>query len=826
MPIFPPHSSIAQQTISFVLSSHFSQLDFESSHHLTLLYMLEINLDQDHATQQHVGGNDGIEGHHSGMNSDVFPQNHDNDDNDDDLDDLDGYDEDNPSSSLSEPILLPDTGHQESEASTPYGGNSEPPLDHDMTLMDDTSLCTNKSRLPVFKPTSSRTHSFPSPPQDSQAHALNCLEVENAFLLNQNNLLSKDMHHCRETVQALKQILQQREDTINRMKEEYDRACMKTRFMESLLAEHSAGSLLRRADLTPSTQSTFDHSFQPQEGLLLHIGCDDDEEEEMSGDEESDYDDEYIRPAQQDLGGNHYQEGSDFGDDGEESDMDDSESEAEANVQDILQEIPRNTLIDNTSQDPSTEPNRTLASRMYQQPNSTYRCDPESPVEPAPSHSPKTLRRRPSLKATCTVNLSIQPVLSIPSPPAPHTLDMRQSISHSSLSFTSDCSDSISSDMEEGDEGPAESLRQEGSEESDDGSFHSVALKDSGHFPITAPRVEFIEVDLEHDEPSTSLFTDDDCDQETGKCTPNEEVSEAMQDLDRVIQNPMQHHAPASQPQPQQQPQQLNGHPYLKASPVAIASTLLSCIHVEASASSTTLTTESSTSLDMPHFKSPAESDQDCESQATSTSSAEESMNMETSQDLAQGKTRGQLGQRFSYASTSSLSISGRVGMSSIMLDTTQTLTSATSSLATLSRDRAKVDDGSEGEDDLRGMDVEIAVVKPHALAAATSKGNSTGVAGSSTILGFRWSGTKFVGRPRSGKAKEKAPAEAKAKSDTPATAVVAGPGLEPALVDTRTTPLGHSSGSILSRLWVGLGRQKSLIRANRQPSVSRTPAE
>ncbi|KAF9963280.1 hypothetical protein BGZ70_007518 [Mortierella alpina] len=863
--------------------------------------MLEINLNQDHATQQHMGGSDGIGGHYSDTNSDVLPPDHNNDDRDDNDDnddnDFDEDDEDDSTSSSNEPILLSNKDHPESEAFIFDGDHhtSESPLDQDMTLQqqhDASFSSTNKSRLPIFRSTSSRTSSFASsasPPQESQAHALNCLEVENAYLLNQNQLLSKDMHHCRETVQALKQILAQREDTIHRMKEEYDRACMKTRFMESLLAEHSAGSLLRRADLTPSsTQSPFNHSFQAQEGLLLHIGChpDDDEEEgeeeeeeeeEMSGDEESDYDDDYIRPGHQDLEMKvHYQEGSGGGDDGVESDLDDddseNEAEAEANAQQRLQEIPRNAFLDNNNsnstpaQDPSVEASRrTLGSRMYQQPNSTYHGDSERSVEsPPPSHSPKTLRRRPSLKSTCTVNLSI------PAPwPAPHNaLEIQHSPLHNSdLSSALDCSESISSDteeeeqeeqeereQEEEEQGPADSLRQEGSETSDDASFHSIALKDSGHFfPV---QVDFIEMDLDeeldgplrHDEPSSSLLIegedddhDDDGEPRMGKCAPNEEVSETMPGSDRVIQNPA-HLTPASPPLPpppqqqqqQQQQQQPHGHPYLKASPVAIASTLLSCIHVEASASSTTLTTGSSTSLDLPHFKSPGESDQDCESQATSTSShAEESMTPETRPEHGQGKTLESLGQRLSYASTSSL--------------TPQTMASATSSLATLSRERTKVDDQS-GEDEvpLSGLDVKTAVVEPHSPATTTStrrsKGNSTSGPGSSNILGFRWSGTKFGSRTRSSKAKEKAPAQQQQHQQQQqakaAAAVVAssrsgpgpgpGPELEPepkpepelAFVDRRTTTQGGpSSGSILSRLWVGLGRQKSLIRANRQPS-------
>ncbi|KAF9911878.1 hypothetical protein EC991_001782 [Linnemannia zychae] len=69
-----------------------------------------------------------------------------------------------------------------------------------------------------------------------QIHTVNRLEVENSFLLNQNNSLTRDISHCRQTVQALKQILAQREDTIGRMKQEVHQAHLKMKFMESLLS--------------------------------------------------------------------------------------------------------------------------------------------------------------------------------------------------------------------------------------------------------------------------------------------------------------------------------------------------------------------------------------------------------------------------------------------------------------------------------------------------------------------------------------------------------------------------------------------------------------
>ncbi|KAG0319731.1 hypothetical protein BGZ99_004958 [Dissophora globulifera] len=73
-----------------------------------------------------------------------------------------------------------------------------------------------------------------------QTHLLNRLEVENAYLANQNNLINKDFQYSRQTIQALRQILSQKEDTIVRMEEELRQTHLRSNFMESLLTEHNS----------------------------------------------------------------------------------------------------------------------------------------------------------------------------------------------------------------------------------------------------------------------------------------------------------------------------------------------------------------------------------------------------------------------------------------------------------------------------------------------------------------------------------------------------------------------------------------------------------
>ncbi|KAF9091110.1 hypothetical protein BGX29_011125 [Mortierella sp. GBA35] len=118
-----------------------------------------------------------------------------------------------------------------------------------------------------------------------QVHTVNRLEVENSFLLNQNNSLARDIHHCRQTVQALKQILAQREDTIGRMKQEAHQAHLKITFMESLLSgqQHRHPLLGRHLQMQQQQGGQQEQQRGPEGDWKERHRLDDDEEEEEGG---------------------------------------------------------------------------------------------------------------------------------------------------------------------------------------------------------------------------------------------------------------------------------------------------------------------------------------------------------------------------------------------------------------------------------------------------------------------------------------------------------------------------------------------------------------
>ncbi|KAF9120084.1 hypothetical protein BGW39_011685 [Mortierella sp. 14UC] len=142
-----------------------------------------------------------------------------------------------------------------------------------------------------------------------QIHTVNRLEVENSFLLSQNNSLTRDIQHCRQTVQALKQILAQREDTIGRVRQEVHQAHLKIKFMESLLSgqRHHIGQPQQQQQQLPYQQQQqlpYQQQQQYQQGLQQkglegdwkerHRLDDDDDEEDDDDDEYDDEDEEVV----------------------------------------------------------------------------------------------------------------------------------------------------------------------------------------------------------------------------------------------------------------------------------------------------------------------------------------------------------------------------------------------------------------------------------------------------------------------------------------------------------------------------------------------------
>ncbi|KAF9907779.1 hypothetical protein BX616_000337 [Lobosporangium transversale] len=155
-------------------------------------------------------------------------------------------------------------------------------------------LLSRPSRLAVPKAASYCTQQVDRDASRSQSHTLNRLEIENAFLLNQNNSLNKDIQHCRQTVQALKHILAQKEKTIECMNEEFRQVCLKTKFMESVLAEQQKFNFEMALNafqpLESSTGSLHDFSNQEEKrlGVRRVLQDDDSNGSESVGDSESD----------------------------------------------------------------------------------------------------------------------------------------------------------------------------------------------------------------------------------------------------------------------------------------------------------------------------------------------------------------------------------------------------------------------------------------------------------------------------------------------------------------------------------------------------------
>ncbi|KAF9327926.1 hypothetical protein BG006_008838 [Podila minutissima] len=130
----------------------------------------------------------------------------------------------------------------------------------------------------------------------SPQHALNRLEVENAYLISQNTSLNRDIQHCRNTVMALKQIVAQKEEIIEQMRHEHRQACLKAKFMESVLAEyHDARDGSEPGSTMHEAYPRIQHKINP--AAKFGQGADDDDDlsysdmdnSELESDEE-DYD--------------------------------------------------------------------------------------------------------------------------------------------------------------------------------------------------------------------------------------------------------------------------------------------------------------------------------------------------------------------------------------------------------------------------------------------------------------------------------------------------------------------------------------------------------
>ncbi|KAF8939924.1 hypothetical protein BGZ58_008310 [Dissophora ornata] len=368
-------------------------------------------------------------------------------------------DEEEDSSSLDEPMLL----HSSSYASKHIRSRTP----------------TRPKRLAIPRPTFSRKNTPEWSQTRLQTRTVNQLEVENTYLMSQNSALNRDVQHCRETVQALKYILAQREETIERMKEDCQKAYMKSKFLESVLAEHH--SLWQRNSVD---------GFMGQEEHRLDMLLRELREDELLDDDDDDEEEGVVGDAdEEDFGEirrnmNRHQPFSDEEEEEEEeedlSDSDYGESSAplapghrfrELNLEGLSPEVFAPQAPPNDQSSLHTDhSSRELPSDVYQQYSASF--PPRNTNGPdAPASSPPVLRRRPCLQ----INSRFQEVtplrmsLSFPGPGSYRAMPSNSS----DLSLSSQSQSSEEDGNMTDDDNMDETVKRE-----DEGN-----LRDSGHFP-------------------------------------------------------------------------------------------------------------------------------------------------------------------------------------------------------------------------------------------------------------------------------------------------------------------------------------------------------
>ncbi|GBC02848.1 hypothetical protein RclHR1_04860002 [Rhizophagus clarus] len=119
------------------------------------------------------------------------------------------------------------------------------------------------------------------------------IKMDNAFLRNQNSKLSQELEQCRLTIQALKNIVTQKDIALQSSRTDYQKAILQVRVLETLiLSKHSKdGSIIVRSgeslDSVPQTLQNSETLLTSQniQSPLLEtssdfIGSSDDDEEE------------------------------------------------------------------------------------------------------------------------------------------------------------------------------------------------------------------------------------------------------------------------------------------------------------------------------------------------------------------------------------------------------------------------------------------------------------------------------------------------------------------------------------------------------------------
>ncbi|KAF9987007.1 hypothetical protein BGZ65_005421 [Modicella reniformis] len=276
----------------------------------------------------------------------------------------------------------------------------------------DPKVLPRPSRLAIPRAKASRTN--------LAAHTPNRLELENTFLLNQNNSLNRDIHYCRQTVQALKSILAQKEEIIERMKHEYRQAYYRTKLLERILTGHQKINFVHAAGLGPIAEK--DQSLQ----RLFGFQEDEEEEEEWldfwmrslveSGDgeeEKGDNEEEKSTCGSQsddkDHGPEHGKK-KDFCRTYPDGDEDAREGESSSNKE-LFHELQLPSTFHSQVRTPTEQRLEAIPSSLYQQPNAPLHPSPMDTSEASVGRV-QVLRRRPHLQLGSTTNESTSPAPS------------------------------------------------------------------------------------------------------------------------------------------------------------------------------------------------------------------------------------------------------------------------------------------------------------------------------------------------------------------------------------------------------------------------------
>ncbi|KAF9408504.1 hypothetical protein BGZ94_002284 [Podila epigama] len=482
---------------------------------------------------------------------------------------------------------------------------------------------TNTSRIPMLHASRTQIH----------AHVLNQLRVENAFLASQNSSLNKEIHHCRYTVSALKQIVTQKEDIIDRLRHEHRQACLKAKFVESILADyhekeanrqwHSDRAVFGFAESHNSNSSPqpYQHPHpQPVPHLQrqrpfgnnsLGLDNDDDEDEDDDDDGEDEGVDHYIHNSstiEDDIDDSELSHTDvDNNDDDDEFDTDEDESISAESDFDSTEEQPghggRNRHnLHSLNRSPYSERNNVLSRAEVRPERDMTPTDP-TPPPAQQQQQQQSLRRRP--------RQSLLPV-----PPNGPLAQLRPSRSGFSLTMPSpdtslslaDPANEAEMEMEKGTDTETETeMEMEGAvavavnrvpivenhqngndssvepaatEDASDGlaSVSTLSLRDSGHFPATMFNND-PETECPDDETSIATVESDSISRIAP--LPNKEshlldVTQVKSNMDDDPFDPSTKSAPIAQPN--------GGLPSLHTKTITPPSLHLTCVHIEAAA--------------------------------------------------------------------------------------------------------------------------------------------------------------------------------------------------------------------------------------------------